>query len=845
MSGDSGDASEGSAARPRATNRRPTDRLTVLALCLAAGVAAAHVLATDLFWPWLLGGAALLGLSLACRRRLAGLRWILVCLAASGLGGARVVLQEHLLHPDDLAGWLTDERVLVRVRGVAIGAPEWRDRAAGSMARFDYRDSATYFPLRVEALRGRDGTETPVRGRVFVRIDGTVEPFRAGDGIDASGYLRRPSPPRNPGQFDVRRYARSIGQAGLLSVPHRDLLVVRPRERGMIGHWWARLRDTMRRRAGAWLLSNLPRTDRPRRDALLAAMLLGEREPDLAGLDDSFRRVGLAHLLAISGLHVGVLAGFVLLIVRAGGTARRWHGWLLIVAVLAYLLVVETRLPVLRAGVMTIAASLGLAAGRRLSVRGLIALSAIALLLWRPDQLFSAGFQLSFGVVLALIHLAPSVRRRWFGPPDYEAASAGQMLGQWARGSLASAATAWLVAAPLVLYHFGIFSPLAVPLSVIALPLVALLLGAGYAKMLLAIVLPSAAMLAGALLSVLADLMISIVDAADALPFASMRVPFPAAGWTVATLVITTWWAWEPNPRRRRLTWVALALALAWALWPLRPWQALPPLRIDLLAVGDGTCLVVRSGGRTVLFDAGSSTDLDAGRRTIVPALHRLGVRSVEAIAVSHANLDHYAAVLEVVDAMDVGTVFLTPQFMLDARAHPFGPAAHLLDGLTKRRVAVTEAASGTVRTFGVATWTWLHPQPDASYRRSNDTSMVIRVEAAGRRLLLCGDVQAAAIDDLLARQPDLLADIVELPHHGSYNGAAARLIAQVDPLVVLQSTGWTRWQGDRWSESLRGRVRLVTARDGACSVEVDEAGGITTRRLLSPGETEDPRRAP
>ena len=114
-----------------------------------------------------------------------------------------------------------------------------------------------------------------------------------------------------------------------------------------------------------------------------------------------------------------------------------------------------------------------------------------------------------------------------------------------------------------------------------------------------------------------------------------------------------------------------------------------------MLAVGDGSCYVLRSGGRTVIFDAGSAGDLDAGRRTIVPALGRLGVRAVDAVAVSHANLDHYSAVIEIVDAVGAATVLVTPQLLETAAAEPAGPVMYLLDELARRYVPVSTVRAG------------------------------------------------------------------------------------------------------------------------------------------------------
>jgi competence protein ComEC len=256
-------------------------------------------------------------------------------------------------------------------------------------------------------------------------------------------------------------------------------------------------------------------------------------------------------------------------------------------------------------------------------------------------------------------------------------------------------------------------------------------------------------------------------------------------------------------------------------------------LRIDMLAVGDGSCHVLRGGGSTVVFDAGSAGDLDAGRRTIVPALRRLGVRSVDAVAVSHANLDHYSAVLEIVDEFDVESVLVTPQLFETAAGDPAGPVMYLLDELARRFVSVVSVGAGDRRSFGSIRWRWLHPDDAVQSTQINEGSMVVLIEAAGRRVLLCGDIQQRAMEILVSTHADLRADVVELPHHGSHHRAAEAFLGRIAPTIALQSTGRTRWQRtrQRWAPALAGIEHLVTARDGACWVEIDRDGAMTTGR--------------
>ncbi len=239
------------------------------------------------------------------------------------------------------------------------------------------------------------------------------------------------------------------------------------------------------------------------------------------------------------------------------------------------------------------------------------------------------------------------------------------------------------------------------------------------------------------------------------------------------------------------------------------------------------------------MFDAGSSTDLDAGRRTILPALRRLGVTSIDFIAVSHSNLDHYSAVLELADEFGVGTVLISPQMLRTAADEPEQALSYLLDGLSRRFVQIQPVAAGHRLQLGESSWTWIHPAENDRYSKPNDESMVVRINAAGRRILLCGDIQSNAIRSLTdqhALDKDLLkADVVELPHHGSYNPAVVGFIEIVDPQIVMQSTGYRRFRSDLWANTLQDRLRLVTTRDGACSIRVDHAGGLRTDRFHAP----------
>ena len=813
------------------------------AIAFAIGITIGRHSDSAIIWSWLAGtivsslAAAIL---IMFRWRIASHAVALAAVICLGAGWYMIKIERV---PDNhLSNFVSNDSALVHLHGYVASEPTIRSGTTGNMARFDYRPPATFFRLRVIGLRDNDDVLHTVTGHVLLRSVDTLPPLHPGDLIEVQGKLVKFQGPRNPGGFDRETYAKILDQVGLVMVPNRQLVTLI--EKHHTAAWVetvTRWRTDLRRTAGNWIVDDLPPDSTQQRDALLAAILLGERQPELHEVGESFRRVGLSHLLAISGMHLGILAGMVLLIFRIGGKQRRWHCIALIIIILLYLFLIEARMPVIRAAIMICAAATGMLFQRHIYVGGLVALSAIGLLTWQPAQLFDAGFQLSFGVVLGLIAIVPRLYQRWFeDTEEIRTPNSGGMVLQRLQMIFVVSIVAWAIALPIVAYHFQMISPLAALASVVALPIASVILAFGYAKLLASALLPSIGFIFGVPLAIFCDLLLAIVNGINAAPFATLEVPQPTVAWAVVAIGVSISWLIVARPYKKKSLIIATLSVGLWLWWPtLSLVNRSPNLRIDMLAVGDGSCYVIRSGRATVLFDAGSGNDLDVGRSTIVPALKAMHITSLDAIIISHANLDHYAGILEVSDRFDVDRIIITAHVLQRAAEQPLGPMAYVLEQLTERIVLIEEVAAGTTLRFGKSSWTWLHPTNDADFSHVNDESMVVKIapDHSPTTVLLTGDIQDDAIelllnDDTIARELHD-ADIVELPHHGSFRDGAIELMEQIQPRVVLQSTGQSRLNPDRWADILADTTRLITARDGAATVIVHEDGTIETRRFL------------
>lgn len=803
---------------------------------------------------WAVAGVGVLLGALSVRRRGAGwargVRWVGLAIAAALFGAAWGAHRLHERPRDDLARLLAgaEPGVPLRVEGVVLAPPRQRPPRPGSLDVFLHARSEPAFPLRVERLLPDGGEPVRASGRLTVAVPGIAAgAVRPGDRITVLGAWSPPPPTLNPGE--EARAARNAQQRRVGSLRTTDPSLLRPavRDLGPLDRAERRVRRLvadLRARALAAVGGGDAdeASDDPSR-AFLLALLLGEHEHGVAETRSAFQRVGVAHLLAISGFHLTAL------VLVGVGAARLFgdRGWLepalAAALVVLYLAVLPAEAPIVRAGALLLALLAAEAFGRRYDRLTILGWITLALLVWRPADAGSLGLRLSVGITALLLWTAEARPEFVFGPP--------RVLGSpWiGPGLLARAARAlrsffmanlacWLVAAPLIARQTGAFSPLGAPATALLTGPLTLVLVAGHAGAILSSLLPEAAPAVSAALAALCRPVLALVHAVDALPFAQLSLGRVSLAWTVfatgAGVALVAL-----GPRRRVLAWSLAGLAVLWGVAEARLRPALAPgvlLRVDMLAVGDGSALLVRSGEEALLWDCGSLTP-GVGLHTVPRAAHALGAPTPTAL-LSHPNIDHYAGLPDAAPALGVRRLLASPALFAAAEAAPDGPEALLLRLLAAQGVTAEALAAGDRLRLGHAAIEVLWPPGDlaaaAGERRAlsaNDLSLVLLARvptpAGERSLLLTGDLGPEAIRRLRERRPGLRADVLELPHHGSFNAEAARWLAELDPAVVLQSTGPRRLGDERWAPFAAGRAWLITAAHGAAFAEIRRDGSV------------------
>jgi len=846
----------GAASSNGVDTRRRLVRLPLVpvVVAMAAGIAAGRYGPLNV-GAWAVIGACGLGLVAATIRRkhLHLATSIGVLVAVAGIGAVHLQISYFSFPDNHIVTYTDPSRMPATLRGRVVTSPQVHRRdirtgmgySPGPETRFVLE--ATELSVRVAGGRHTDRAWEPVEGLVRAAVGQADRRLAAGQQLELVGRIGRFRGADNPGQFDPAAAARDRRTLVWMRVPGVDGVTVRT---GTDTPWYAATLWRVRAAARQHLMA----LGDDQSAHLLTALVLGERDPALRRLNRAMVRAGVAHFLSISGLHLGVFLAFVFGLCRLAMLPARRAAAVVLVILAAYVLLAEPRAPLLRSAVMAAALCIAVMIRRPYTALNALAAAGICLLAVDPLQLFDAGFQLSFVIVAGLLVLHRPVRNllfgRWRSRRGLMVFRQEDRLRRWLTFSAAdllmnlvtAALTAYIVAAPLVAYHFGLFSPYAAPLSILLLPMVVAVLVPGYLAIALAGPMPNLSYSFARLAAAAADGLAAVVELADDLPGLAIELRQVSAGWVLVCYAAVLLVA-GARRRRHRVAWaIAAVLAVAGATIHSQ-WPAAAPRRpeLNLLAVGSGQCAVLRTpSGRTVLIDAGSSSGYDAYESVLKPfLLHGRLPRPVEAF-VSHGNVDHFNGLFGAVDDGGLESVWVNEHF---GQQQATGPASKLIQVLGAAGTQVRRLRAGRKIPLGGTDVEVIWPMAAGSELgrlSANDRSLVLRITCGQARVLLPGDI-GADVQAKLARKPESIrADVLVLPHHGSWTPSLPAFVKAVDPRIVLVSgygmlrglTHADRTRREFYRELQRTRACYDTGRCGWIQVRFGDPGQARVRTM-------------
>lgn len=668
--------------------------------------------------------AAGLAAALACFRG----RWIL----AGGLCGIMFTLFAVGAGLDDRLHEV-DRKPVRRLEGVVDSLPVRQVRRR-------------VFTLRVESPPGLPG-----RVRLAWYEPGPAPMPRPGERWRFTARLKPPRGLANPGGTDWEGWLlrAGIGATGYVSGPSGGERLD-PAADG-----WLALRGRLRSRVAA-------EAGGGQAGEVAGAIVTGLR----AGLAPRLREVlsstGTGHLLAISGLHVGLAAGLGAGAVLFAGRFRRraarpladWAALGALAAAAGYAAVAGWPVSARRAVIMLAAGLAAMWLRRRPGVMSVLCAAGVIVLAADPLALLDPGLWMSFGAVAAI---AWAVAGRAGPPGRAEALLRMQVVLSLA---MLCATSAW----------FGRISVISAAANLIAVPWFSLLVipcALGGAA-LLGVIPP----LGSWLLTVAGwgvERALQVLEFLAALPWASRGMPEPSAG-SVACACAGVAWLTMPRPAPAR----PLAACLFLPLFAGQPAGLLPgEFELRILDVGQGLAAVVRTAGASFVYDAGPRwPGGDAGRSTLVPALRALGVDRLDGLVLSHGDSDHAGGGHSVLRAVGADAVYVGEGAEAPGSRACTAGLGWIADGVSFR---------------------FLAPEGGA-YRSRNDASCVLQIAGAGGRVLLPGDVERQG-ETRLVRSSSPASDVVVAPHHGSRSSSGSAFVEATRPAWVVFAAGWrNRW---------------------------------------------------
>jgi competence protein ComEC len=640
-------------------------------------------------------------------------------------------------------------------------------------------------------------TDVPLR-RVRLSWYDPAPALMAGQTIAVEARLRSPRGLVNPGGFDYERwlFLERIDATGYVRGG-----AVEPGTHPGLAARWLRFRARLVERLGESIAS-------PDAAALIQALALGERGSFADRHWTVLQRTGTSHLVAVSGLHIGLIATLSFLIVLKVALrlpvciARRSHtlaACTSLVPAAVYAALAGFTLPTQRALVMLVVIQLLIVVRRRWPVGSGLGIAVILIVSFDPLATLTASFWLSFGAVALLVAASRTIETplarqssRWI-PPILQFIRL-----QWALT---------LGLAPIVIWFFGQFSIVSLIVNLIAIPVFSIVVVPLALLTVVAVALGIEGIGLAWLAGTIAEIVWASLELAGGGRFAALELPRPPwVAWLLGMIAIVLTIPRHRLPGRRLALFALLPLAVDHNDAP-EPGHA----RATIFDVGHGLAVAVETANHRLLYDTGPTyrSGFDAGEEIVVPALKAISSRPVDLIVVSHGDSDHAGGAAAVVAAYPDSAVLVGPD----------------VDQVHGDRCIAGQSWQWDSVSFSV-----LHP-PAGNALTGNDGSCVVSIATRSGTLLLTGDIESRG-ESALSGNGELAADVVVVPHHGSLTSSSKPFVAAVLPAIAVVSSGYNnRWNFPRPEVQRRwravGAALLVTGDTGAIDVGF-EFDGIT-----------------
>lgn len=702
---------------------------------------------------------------------------------------------------------------------------------------------------------GPQRTQLPGYGRVVIRQADISA--GTGDRIAFRGRLRKPINSGNPGEFDWELDCKNNGILWLASVHSKSSVVIVSRgalyrPAALVFRIREEMSDFFERQSGAFIPENYSEDVM----AILKGIVVGDTGDVSPQLYKTFSDSGLVHALSASGVHIAIVAFLAICIAKVTilvypglllwVPSKKFSAMIAIPSMIFYCLIVGARVPAIRATIMGVMIALSFLWERKWDSYNSLACAAVMVLLIYPLSIFTPSFQLSFLAMAGIVMVARS--RAHVGDPQPAAGRSNsfvdgkgfrarlQSSGLWAIGSLKDALLvslgAVLAITPLIWYLFHGFPVYTLFANLVTDTVMTGALGLGLLAGLVNLINPWAASLILIPAECCAYYVVRSAAFFAGLPGSVLRRAHPDFFQIamISVFVVSLLGILRRPPRKHRNALLAVLFVSASVLIAADRWRPhQDDLEIYFLNVGKGDAIFIRPpGAKGLMVDGGVSTEhFDAGRSIVVPFFHWAGVSALDGIVLTHPDMDHMGGLLSVLDVVHAQTLLWNP---IDSG----GQFLHQVMKKAREKAAELRAVSreSPPLTFGAAVMTFLNLpvdklQSDDQALKTNDASVVFRVDYRASSFLFTGDLEEAGEEELVQSGLNLRADLLKVGHHGSKSSSSAQFLDAVRPKMAVVSADSKNFGGLPHNTVLgrleeRGVRVFWTGRDGAVTVNSD-----------------------
>ena len=666
------------------------------------------------------------------------------------------------------------------------------DQPVGTMLVYmetgDTESQSEKWSEKDRTCRTQSPSEKQDRDPTADRHPETARPL-PGERIEVYGKISPVEAPRNEGVFDFRLYYRTISVHGSMYGTSFRVIGGEPKP-------FARGLQELRLRMGDILDQLLP----PQDAGIYRALLTGDKSAMDEDIRSLYQENGIAHILAVSGLHLSILGLGVYELLRHFGRSKAASGSVAALLIISYGILTGCSGSALRAVLMLLLRFLAAAVGRSYDMLTAMAAAALFLLWKEPFMLFGAGFQLSFLAVLAigLCHVLPAPKH-----PLLE--------GLWLSFYLQ------LLTLPVILFHYFRFPLYGIFLNLIVLPLMGCVIYSGvFAVGLFGLSEKLATIAVGGGYWIL-RLYTLLCTHCAALPYSSLLLGRPSMHSILlyyTALSVVTWALAERHAAERSglaacrlpLPCIVLPLILSMLCLPAKQPQG---LEITALDVGQGDGFILRNQGLVMSVDGGSTSDQRLGENVLVPYLESQGIGHIDLALITHCDADHYSGIqylLEEEPKMSIGELLLPRVAMQDARYDA------LRDAAAARDVRIRYFGQGDCIDLGEVEIRGYYPAGTERLEAANDHSIGMLLRASDFQMLFTGDMDEDCERQMLAAlweadtgYPKI--DVLKAGHHGSHTSSSEALLAALRPDYAILSYGVGNDYGHPHAET-RERLR-------------------------------------